>query len=929
MELGTILIHISITIAIGSTGFTIFYLLFKNEIYYRMAKWFSIFCSISITIIYLLLVYYFVVSDLNVKYVHSYSEKDYSLFYKWGGVLAGANGTLLFWVWLIALSLIIEELFQSWKDRKQRISNRNDVARTDEKALFVWVRFIVILIIIAFLYLILQVDIFQPTEPSALAAYPNGYGLHANLHTPLMIAHPPVEFAGYAFITIPMAAGLAYLIRGRGKWTNISLQWGRWSWFFYALGLGIGGLWAYIVLGWGGYWAWDPIETVNLIPMITLTAFVHGQLYNHHRKILRNVSILLAILTFILSLLATFVTRSGLWVSVHDFAEIVEKEAGSRLIKTMETIDSAYFFITFMVVMLIVTAILFTWYLMKQHIKIGKNKRRLLPFIPTAYIALLSILLIFVLYDPIDFVSTAMDVSSLVTFGDTYLGAIIILVMLIIIPIFWFFYNSEHKLKISQDKNEFLWFINEKYLMLATIFMLLLGVTIIINYLFLGVNGIQREIFDSKAPMIILPLVVLLAVCMIWRSVGKKVTVLLIFIMIISSVFGYFLFDQNHVVGISYPILFIALISSFYKIYTEMFHGLRDLSWRLKLASILLMISGVMGLIMWAASPSQINLLYFHIKPTFELALIAFIFSSFVVIGSLFTAARIKFGFVILSGIFGMLVNGYNIGAILAAVATILIAYSYDEFRIAKNNINSNRIIPRLKINLRLVWTHIIHFALILFLIGVVQSTYLVLDTSSDPELENEFLDMEIGETLNFAGYELKFVGSEGIVLEERQGFEKVIVNIEIYKNGRLMSIASPFMKWAEHMGHYHQFVYVENVVIKDFYIIVLGFYTPNQGWITSMGVPGVRFLSDDILTVALEIKSIPGMSALWSGFWIMSIGICYIITIDYFKKDEKIPVVNKIFENEIKKTDQDEYYDLLLEKELMRMNNKKKEKKS
>ncbi|MEE9151653.1 MAG: cytochrome c biogenesis protein CcsA [Thermoplasmata archaeon] len=927
MEIGTVLLYISLIIGVGSVGFTIYYLFSKEGYYLRISKWLSIASCMMVSVTLLLLAYYFLVSDLHIEYVHSYTRTDYTLFYKWGGILAGAKGSLLFWVWLIALSLILEEFIQDRKERRHRTTNGGDDSRTDERALFVWVRLIVIIIIMAFLYLLINIDMFRPTEALALRNYPDGYGLHANLHTPLMIAHPPAVFAGYAFTTIPMAAGLAYLITGKGKWTNISLQWGRWAWFFYCLGIGIGGLWAYIVLGWGGYWAWDPIEIVNLIPLLPLTAFVHGQLYDHNRKMFRNVSILLIVVTLILSLLATFVTRSGLWVSVHDFAEVEVKEAGLRLITIMETNGSAHFFVTFMFAMLIITAILFTWHLMRPYIgETNPERRKVLPLTPTLYIGLMLILLVYVLIAPISFVYTAILVATLIGLGNGYFGGIIIFAVLMAIPVAWMFYVSEEEIEEAgsgDKKNAFSSLINDKNLMMITIFLLSIGAAITTFMLMMGINGIQREVFDSRAPLIALPLIIVLAACMVWRSLGRKNTLTMVVVMVAAGIIGYLLFPEPAIVGIALPILFIALFTAIYKVLIVTDGG-KKVTWKLRLGGALLVSSGILGMIMWGAPPSRVALFSMYFVPTFEIAVFGFIFSSLAVVGGFFAAKRASFKLAVFGGICGLLVLGYFVGTVLSAIALVLIIASYREFSIDAKERISGRISRKLKRDFRLVWSHIIHLGLIVFIIGYVLSTYLVVETADDEAMQNRFHNMSRQDTLEFDGYEFKLVGSEGTTAENRVGYEIVEVLIEIYKDGELLSVAKPHMKWAEHMNHYHQFVYVENVVLKDIYFIVRGFYTPSQGWIYSMGgegQQGVRFLSDDITAVALELKSLPGMSAVWGGFWIMSIGIVFIIIVGYlgggYKDKHKIAKEKE----EIDTGKSDGYYYEMLEKELTEMN--------
>ena len=146
-----------------------------------------------------------------------------------------------------------------------------------------------------------------------------GNGLNPLLIDPWMAIHPPVVFLGYALVTIPFASAILYLIRKNfDSWVEISKQWSRGAWLFLGLGIALGGFWSYEVLGWGGYWAWDPVETSSLVPWLVLTAYMHASMRKQEFPILTPA---LATFSFILVLYATFITRSGLWESVHAFGQ--------------------------------------------------------------------------------------------------------------------------------------------------------------------------------------------------------------------------------------------------------------------------------------------------------------------------------------------------------------------------------------------------------------------------------------------------------------------------------------------------------------------------------------------------------------------------------------------------------------------------------
>ncbi len=273
-----------------------------------------------VTVAFLLLTYYFLTSDFSNMYVWSYSSSDLPTVYKLSGVWAGASGSFLLWTWLMALVLVTEVVLEP---RRRYLSGK-----------FHGVFQIALAgIVLMFLLIVVGMDVFEPTGAALLNGYPDGYGLKLVLQTPEMVVHPPVVFAGYAFCVAAFAAGAAYYVTSDKNWPKISLPWARLGWLFLTLGIGIGAIWAYYVLGWGGYWAWDPVETSSLLPWVIATAFLHTQVRHIRKGEYAILSPVLGMLSFVAVIFATFATRAGgLWASsVHSFGTAEGASAGARL----------------------------------------------------------------------------------------------------------------------------------------------------------------------------------------------------------------------------------------------------------------------------------------------------------------------------------------------------------------------------------------------------------------------------------------------------------------------------------------------------------------------------------------------------------------------------------------------------------------------
>ncbi|MHB8928293.1 MAG: heme lyase CcmF/NrfE family subunit [Bacillota bacterium] len=151
----------------------------------------------------------------------------------------------------------------------------------------------------------------------------DGQGLNPLLQNPGMIIHPPTQYLGYAGFAVPFAFAMAALILRRPDdlWLRITRRWTLVTWLFLSIGMIFGGQWAYVELGWGGYWGWDPVENASLMPWLTGTAFLHSVMIQERRGMLKVWNVALIVVTFALTLFGTFLTRSGVLASVHAFGD--------------------------------------------------------------------------------------------------------------------------------------------------------------------------------------------------------------------------------------------------------------------------------------------------------------------------------------------------------------------------------------------------------------------------------------------------------------------------------------------------------------------------------------------------------------------------------------------------------------------------------
>jgi cytochrome c-type biogenesis protein CcmF len=269
------------------------------------------------------LIYLLVTNDFNVKFVYEVTSTDMPAYLKATALWGGQSGSLLFWSWLMSAFAAAVTLRKWERDRE----------------FLPWVVIVTSLTMAFFL----SFSLFFNENPfarfwetfSGIAAYDfkpvnglpftpaEGNGLNPLLRHPGMVIHPPMLYLGFVSFVIPFAFAIAALVTGRtdDRWIRLTRRWTLVAWLFLSLGLVLGGRWAYDVLGWGGYWGWDPVEIAAFMPWLTGTAFLHSVVIQEKRGMLKHWNMILIILTYSLVIFGTFLTRSGVLSSVHAFAK--------------------------------------------------------------------------------------------------------------------------------------------------------------------------------------------------------------------------------------------------------------------------------------------------------------------------------------------------------------------------------------------------------------------------------------------------------------------------------------------------------------------------------------------------------------------------------------------------------------------------------
>lgn len=270
------------------------------------------------------LIHGFISGEYNNEYIYRYSELALGTPFKFAGLWAGLSGSILFWTFILCIYSSIAALQHRW-------SSRHPAGRRVEPYVYIVMSMVLLFFVIITYHVTnpfqeipfekrLSMD---PTNISPEGNFVDGRGLNPQLENYWMAIHPPMLYCGLVGFSIPFAFAMASLMAGEmgDYWVKITRRWTLVVWTFLTIGIILGGLWAYEMLGWGGYWAWDPVENASILPWFVGTAFLHSVMVQERRDMLKGWNVFLITLTFFMTIVATYMTRSGVVNSIHAFSE--------------------------------------------------------------------------------------------------------------------------------------------------------------------------------------------------------------------------------------------------------------------------------------------------------------------------------------------------------------------------------------------------------------------------------------------------------------------------------------------------------------------------------------------------------------------------------------------------------------------------------
>ncbi|HWG91552.1 MAG TPA: cytochrome c biogenesis protein CcsA, partial [Candidatus Thermoplasmatota archaeon] len=782
----------------------------------------------------------FFASDLSVWYVWAHTRDDYPWYYRLSGVWASQEGTILLWGALLAGLLTAISVGSRRTDPEVRA----------------WMQLVLAGLVAAFAWLMVHEETFRLTTTAQLRTQPHGRGLQEVLVTPFMVIHPPIQFVAYALAAMPAAAAFAGLITGRREWARPALQWARPAWFFSTLGLGLGGLWAYYVLNFGGYWAWDPVETANLLPWLSLTALLHAVKQNEKFGDFRIAAPALAIFALVLSFFSTFATRSGLWVSVHAFTDPTNKfnpDAAQRAMSILAVHWPSAFFVGLMAALAFAAGAAFLLAAARATPATGSGRARRAVEAGAATVLVLGA---FGALAPTSFLGLLLEVGSLLAFGNAGIGlALLVTLLLGVPPVVLYVLADSGESRTPR--------VDLRTLMAAAVVLLSIALATTLLLDFQVINGMDRATFDVRAPWVGIPILLVLGVAMSFQAVGARRSLLLAGAALVLGVVAAFLVPDRWALAAALPPLVFALVASVGKLLRVNLR--REASTKARWGAGLLLVGSLLGLVMWSNPPTRLPLPGGAVafpawgSPLlFGLALVGFL-------GAILAFQGRGRAFQVMGAVAGAVSLGYGVGALLCLASIPLLLTAP---RMPRCGVD-DRLLPALGPRLRQSGIYLVHVAVVLGLIGITASTY---------AREDGAFEVEPGATpVTLAGTEI-VTGAAYATADS----ERYLIPLRYGPPGGTHEETEMVFFWNKESlrgAHYDSELNVQRGMLRDVYIVPTGIKI-GERWI--QGPHDTDFsgnlVDGEVSKVRFTVTLLPMMTLVWSGLWLMGIGMLLVL---------------------------------------------------
>ncbi|HUR68245.1 MAG TPA: cytochrome c biogenesis protein CcsA [Candidatus Thermoplasmatota archaeon] len=739
-----------------------------------------------------------------------HSRADHPVWYRLAGLWGGEAGTVLLWNAVIAATLLF-------------------VRETRPRLMLLVLSGALVVLDLAF-------GTLRPTSAADLAAAPLGRGLADVLLTPLMVIHPPIQFMGYGLMAVPAAYALASLWDppGDASWAARAYPWARRAWLFATLGLGLGALWAYYVLSFGGYWAWDPVETANLLPWLALTAFLHAGKERMRGHGHATSSLLLAYAAFLLTLFATFGTRSGLWVSVHAFTDPTDRfepDAPARLLAILDAHLPTRLFLS------LLGALLFLGVGLWSARRLGGRYGR-------AHGAALVVLSGAALLAPRDLWGALFFLATSATPLAVGLG--ILLAVLLASPFLVAFARADDahaKLDVSL-----------RTLMTMAVALLAIALAVVLLLDVQVVNGPERDTFDRRAPFLAVPIVSAVTLMLALAPLGKRGALALAGGALALGIAGAALVPGARVLALAAPLCVAGALAAILKLaHVQGTSAPR----RLRVAGTLLLLASLLGLVMWSNPPTYARGAVLSDGASLALGLAGIALSALGILGAV-AAFRARGRPLALVGAFGAtLATGYGVGSLLALAALVLLLRERRAFAPGRPE----------WVRLRETGIYVVHLALVLGLLGFAASTY--------AQERAVFSGVPLGGQVAVGDYDIAIADPRAEA--GASGLDALTVPLALAKHGAPVGREELAFEWRPGSAVYAGKLDVRRALAEDVYVRPMAFHTA-QGWVGADSAAGAQVAPEGIDAVTFSVSVLPLMSLVWAATWMMVLGMLLIL---------------------------------------------------
>lgn len=805
-----------------------------------------------------LLLAYFLTINLSVEYVFSYTSRQTPWYYRVAGLWAGQKGTLLIWTAFAGLFLWLNE--KSWRRRLSLgVKNPDSLRRV-----LCWILVVGLGVLVAFEALLLLGETFVRTDPYLLQVRPSGTGLQPVLRTPFMIIHPPLQFIGYAFTPLLFAGGIAAVTTGRREWADVVLPWTRWAFVIATIGLGLGGLWAYYVLNFGGYWAWDPVETANLIAWFPLLLLLHAVIFYRKRSMFSATAPLFAVLTLVADLFASLATRTGLWVSVHAFTDPSQNFARDPLLRLLNILETSFLLqwlaaIWFSTILIALGA--YVWRLRADIAKSPLPRARTTRYVLDGALGLVGAGVVLAFLNVSVLLSAVFELSDLLALGNAHVGLALLAFGAALV-----FASPGLTAKEETRRRPGAWL--ERHVttpQLVFLGVVLLGLAFLVTFLLqiLSVNGYQRSVYDDRAPLVALPIFLVLPAALAHPFLGRRTVVALSALAAGMGVLLALIRPEHWRLLLVIPAFAWALVGTSLKLFKVSDPG-PTLDARLRMAGGFLLFGGILAMVYWSNPPSRIPLGFGTWHPSawwapvgYGLGLASLLCSVGVLRTKTKWAHRVGGPALIAAGAFGL-------GPVLGGAALVLAESRRRIFPDAASPVPPRACVAQAQREIRKTGVYLIHVSLVLGLLGYGLSTY-----AFGPETE---VTVTQGQTVSAHGYEFTLAGSEAGPLDPHQlQLQEVSGLVEVRRGERDLG-GAPLTMWLELERHYAERVTVLRYTVEDVYLRPVEFVTPERTFLAHED--NVVLTSGRVDAVTFTVKTLPGMHLVWAGLWMIGTGM-------------------------------------------------------